>query len=541
MLNNLSIQKRLLVMTFIPVLLFIASTLFTLFELKKIIKDLDYLYEDRVLPMQEIKIVSDDYAVVIVDTFHKLRGNMITASDAISTITKARKVANENWRKYELTHHTNQENQLIEQAQKAREKVDLLIDSYIQQIRNDTFMALPYDRFVKETYETFDPLSESYNELIELQVNEAKKLKDDGDHEAEVVTVTLIVLSIFICVLMFVIGFLIYRSIQLALQSMGKTLTHVASTNDLTQRFDIKGENELSDIAENFNLMMDKFHNILTNISNMTESLSHSSQELSESGIQISTSVEEQEQQTCMIAQAITQMNSANEEVASNANNTSSSTNKVDELAQSGQKTIEDGIESIKNLADLVVNNSSLIGKLNNQTNEINQVVLMIQGVAEQTNLLALNAAIEAARAGDSGRGFAVVADEVRTLAHNTQKATESISEMISKLQSQASNVVSAMSNAEEKALMSVEYSKTSANTILEISDAVSHIADMNMQVSTATEQQSCVTGQISKSIESFNVSISEVTKNAQINASASQELATMAERLQSEIACFKV
>lgn len=78
---------------------------------------------------------------------------------------------------------------------------------------------------------------------------------------------------------------------------------------------------------------------------------------------------------------------------------------------QTRQQAVADNIESINTLSTLVNTNTQLITDLNTQTNDINQVVMMIQSVAEQTNLLALNAAIEAARAGDSGRGFAVVAD----------------------------------------------------------------------------------------------------------------------------------
>ncbi|URR00247.1 methyl-accepting chemotaxis protein [Pseudoalteromonas sp. SCSIO 43095] len=104
-------------------------------------------------------------------------------------------------------------------------------------------------------------------------------------------------------------------------------------------------------------------------------------------------------------------MSSAIEQVAQNAQTTSDKATSADIKAGQGQQAVADNIESINTLSTLVNTNTQLITDLNTQTNDINQVVMMIQSVAEQTNLLALNAAIEAARAGDSGRGFAVVAD----------------------------------------------------------------------------------------------------------------------------------
>ena len=541
MINTLTVQSRLILLACMPIILFIGATIFTLKEVKIIVHDLDELYDLRVIPMQEIKVVSDDYAVIIVDTFHKFRGEAVTKEQAIADILKAQEVARKNWQLYLKNVTGAEEKRLISLAEQRRGEVDQLIEQYLLEIRSGTFKSKDYSLFVKEVYSTFDPLSESFGDLINYQVKQAELLKIEGDEEAEKVEFSLIALSVVIVFAMLLVGFLIYNSINSPLTKMGQTIEQIVRDTDLTLRVEDKGNDEFSKIAIDFNMMMDKFHTMLSQISSAVESLSGSSNQVAKSGEQMASSALEQEQQTAMIAQAITEMSSAIAEVSESASRTASHAEDAENLSIEGQKTIEESIGAIHELAELVVNNAQLINELNNQTTEINQVVMMIQGVAEQTNLLALNAAIEAARAGDSGRGFAVVADEVRTLAHNTQKATENIKEMISKLQTQANHAVSAMSDAENRASKSVKMAEHSSQKIQAISSSVSEIASMNIQVSTATEEQTSVTSEMSNSIEGFNLSINEISTSAQNNSVSGKELLDMAEQLKQEIKQFKV
>ncbi|RXF03580.1 methyl-accepting chemotaxis protein [Pseudoalteromonas phenolica] len=294
-----------------------------------------------------------------------------------------------NWQLYLKNVTSTEEKRLISLAEQQREKVDQLIAIYLSEIRENTFSAKDYSFFVKETYSTFDPLSESFGDLINYQVKQAQLLKIEGDEEAEKVEFSLITLSIVIVFTMLSVGFLIYRSINTPLTKMGKTIEQVVRDTDLTIRVEENGSDEFSKIAIDFNMMMDKFQTMLSQISSAINSLSGLSSQVASSGDQMASSALEQEQQTAMIAQAITEMSSAIAEVSENASRTATYAEDAENLSIEGQKTIEQSIQAIHELAELVVNNAKLINELNNQTTEINQVVMMIQGVAEQTNLLA--------------------------------------------------------------------------------------------------------------------------------------------------------
>ena len=202
---------------------------------------------------------------------------------------------------------------------------------------------------------------------------------------------------------------------------------------------------------------------------------------------------------------ATQEMTASVQEVAHNAAETSKVADHSKEHVNTSQTTLKNTKYAIDELVNAVKKSSEIIESLNQNSSQIDSVVEVISGIAEQTNLLALNAAIEAARAGEQGRGFAVVADEVRALAAKTQESTGQISEMITTLQSGAENAVTAISNSHDKVNASVENIEQLETQFLDILDNFHKISDRCVQTATATEQQSLVAEDISKSITNIN------------------------------------
>jgi methyl-accepting chemotaxis protein len=136
---------------------------------------------------------------------------------------------------------------------------------------------------------------------------------------------------------------------------------------------------------------------------------------------------------------------------------------------------------------------NTAMNRLGESSAEISSVVKTITSISEQTNLLALNATIEAARAGEAGKGFAVVASEVKDLAQGTAKATEDIGHRIETIQSEISGAVDALER---------------------ITAVIGQINDYQITISSAVEEQTATTGEMSRSVSEAATGSSDIARN---------------------------
>lgn len=541
MLKTLSVKSRLTILITVPIVAFIVLAIVTLGLTKSLVSGIQSINNDRVVPLKQIKVVSDNYAVSIVDNLHKYNAKLMTKRQLLSAIESAEKVAKENWQAYLKTELTPEESRLIQTSEKLFNKVKQKVNWYKNQLASDQPLSSSPEQFVKDMYDVFDPFSGSLNDLIDLQLNASQEFTDSATATYESEQTALIIACILLLILTTVMALAIYKSIITPIRNIGTTMANIANNTDLTLRVDMQGNDEFSSTAVSVNTMISHFQALIEELLSAVETLSSESEQMSRSSGQVAATTEQQEHQTAMIATAITEMSAAIGEVASNAVTTSHKANESDDTAKHGLAKVQENIDSINQLNDVIRHTKEDIDVLSEKSNEINSVVQIIQSVAEQTNLLALNAAIEAARAGESGRGFAVVADEVRQLAHNTQKATEQISSMIVALQDASHRAVSSMEDASNKANNSVEIAAASASSIKSIADAITEIADMNIVVSTSTEEQTTVAAEISQSINEFSDSIRSVTISASDMAQTGRTLSELSGKLNNDISIFKV
>ena len=157
-------------------------------------------------------------------------------------------------------------------------------------------------------------------------------------------------------------------------------------------------------------------------------------------------------------------------------------------------------------ISEVVKQSAETVQALGKSSDQIGEIVQVIDDIADQTNLLALNAAIEAARAGEQGRGFAVVADEVRKLAERTTKATKEIATMIKQIQKDTNDAVESMQQGTAEVEVGKKLAEKAGSSLQEIIHGAEQVVDIVTQVAAASEEQSSAAEQISKNIESTHI-----------------------------------
>ncbi|UTW03070.1 methyl-accepting chemotaxis protein [Amphritea atlantica] len=216
---------------------------------------------------------------------------------------------------------------------------------------------------------------------------------------------------------------------------------------------------------------------------------------------QANHAVQEQRQESELVAVAMQQMAESIGEVSSHILRTADDARQVNLLAQKGQQEAKESRYRIEALSSTMQEIGNSVSDVARQSETIHQAANMINEIAEQTNLLALNAAIEAARAGDQGRGFAVVSDEVRALAARTRDSTDAIQRILGNLQQIAEASVQIVRQGNIQVDDSVQQVINAQLALDAIGEKIVHIDQMSEQMAAASEEQAHVAGEVSTQI----------------------------------------
>jgi methyl-accepting chemotaxis protein len=349
--------------------------------------------------------------------------------------------------------------------------------------------------------------------------------------------------AVFVPVGIVILIILIYinnKFIFKRLMYMREMLNLVAS-GDFTVHVKDDSPDEVGDLSRALNKMVANVNDAMSVIVDSISSLASTSAELSSNAETIAQGAQEQAEQASTTASAVEEVNSTVVEVAQNAANVSNSAEEASMSVGNGHALVEETRNMMVLISNTITDSAKTVEKLGNSSEQIGQIIQVIDDIADQTNLLALNAAIEAARAGDHGRGFAVVADEVRKLAEKTVNATKEIGSMIEAIQIDTKGAVEGMSEGVEQVKNGnnkAEEAKTSLDIIKGNVDNVSN--EVNM-IARATEEQAKATEMMAESIENISRITGENSLASQETAEAVEQLSVLASDLQGLVSKFKI
>ncbi len=350
--------------------------------------------------------------------------------------------------------------------------------------------------------------------------------------------------TIFIAVILLLgmILFIIGKSITKPLNETISALEDISNGDgDLTKRFDMIGNDEISRLKKAFNDFSENMAKKIEVFVPVNSQLSDSSNQLNEKSKIILEYSSNQNMEITAVAAAMTEILATSEEISKNVIEVADSVVSIDKELNNANDQAEKSYNATEDL-DLALNKSvEEVTNLVKNTENVTEVINVINGIAEQTNLLALNAAIEAARAGDAGRGFAVVADEVRKLASQTQDSVKSIESVINGMRDRVENV---SQNIED----TKKYSKDSKDSVAETLNAVNQIKnkntlvnDMTQQIAVATEEQISTNKEMNVNIERISESAAEVENETNSISNEIQDLNKVNKEVSKFIKSFKI
>lgn len=406
----------------------------------------------------------------------------------------------------------------------AEGKLKTYIDALSLQIKNDNKLLKQHKHYLQLNIQSDQIIQKQAEEVEEilfilngvtanirhLAASALTKANTDASFFS-LLNNALLLITIIISI---VVTYTVVRAIKSPLHEIKLALSKLAS-GDLTYDINNNYQSELGDISASINTLTSQLRGLISDIKKSDTKLNEFAATGEEQGRGILCAIELQLQQTVAMAAAVTEMEQAVNEVASHAVESSDAVASVAGLANENMQSIQVNLSFVEELQSSLNTASEVIQELYLQSQQIDEILSVIQSISGQTNLLALNAAIEAARAGEHGRGFAVVADEVRTLATRTQTSANEIGSMIECLQGNSKNAVQIVDTNLKHAQQSVEKTNQSYDSLVSMVSRLKNVDEMSRSIAAASEEQSAVAKDVAKSI----VEISDFAQNISLSA----------------------
>ncbi|WP_137749487.1 methyl-accepting chemotaxis protein [Acidovorax sp. NB1] len=469
------------------------------------------VYDDRVVPLKQLKIVADMYAVNVVDAAHKVRDGGMTPAQGLQSVNDARKAIESNWTAYLATQLAPEEVKLVDQFKPLQANADKATEVLQGLFRAGDIPGITTFA-AKDMYPAMDPLQDVLSQLIQVQLDEAKKEYDSAAASYQtiwVVTTSAVVLGLLLALL---VGGSMIRQISRALGDAVRISDAVAQ-GDLTVPIQARGKDEIAQLLGGLTTMRDNLAHVVSGVRGNAQGVASASAEIASGNNDLSIRTEQQ-------ASALQETAASMEELSSTVKQNADNARQANQLAMSASTVAGQG-------GDVVAEVVTTMKGINDSSKKIADIISVIDGIAFQTNILALNAAVEAARAGEQGRGFAVVAGEVRNLAQRSAEAAKEIKSLITA--------------SVERVEQGTQLVDKAGITMTEVVGAIRRVTDIMGEISAASSEQSTGVSQVGEAVTQMDQVTQQNAALVEEMAAAASSLSHQAQALVGAVAVFKL
>lgn len=494
---KISTALYLLVIIFAFVLAF--GGFMAIFGLHKINAGTEDMYKNRVTPIQNLNVISDNLAIIIDDLAYEMNQGELDWTEGRDGIMTALEEIEDSWKYYLSSKIEGEELTLVKQAERLHaDAVDAVNELLTITSAKDASSHSQLNDFLeKEFYPRTDPYIAQINKIMNIQWELAEQIYHDSD---KVFSGTrLLLISFFAVSICVALGFAIFviRIFSRSLQYTNQVIERITA-GDLSFEITRDGKDEIGEMMNNLKSLIKKNNSIIAAIQESAGKLADASQQLTYTAQSLSEGASEQASATEEISASIEQM-------SANISQNTFNARKAETL-------------SAKATGDITRVSSSSSESLS-KINEIAEKITIIGDISFQTNILALNAAIEAARAGIHGKGFGVVASEVGKLAKRSKDAAIEI-EALSK----------------QSLITTIEAGKLMTSLMPQITDTLKFV----QEIAAANAEQHIGADQINDGIQQLNQATQQNASISEAMASNAEELSKQADILMEMVSFYK-